>query len=106
MERKGHQYTTVQCSLYSGMPKITEVIKLRILIQAGHCIRHADEIAINLVLWKPNNGIRNRGRKPNTYIDILKSDCDYEEDKLRTLMMDREGCSATARSGLVRTRLK
>ena len=72
------------------MPKITEVIKLRRLRLAGHCIRHTDEIAHNLVLWKQKNGIRNRGRQPNTYIDILQSDCNCEEDELRTLMMDRE----------------
>ena len=34
-----------------GMPKITEVIKLRRLRLAGHCIRHTDEIAHKLVLW-------------------------------------------------------
>ena len=33
--------------LYRGMPKITEVIKLRILRLSGHCIRHTDEIAHN-----------------------------------------------------------
>ena len=81
------------------MPNITVVIKLRRLRLACHCIRHIDEIAYNLVLWKPKNSIRNRGRQHNTYIDILKSDCDCEEDELRTLMMDREGCSASTRFG-------
>ena len=36
-------------------------------------------------------------------IDILKNDCDYEEDELRTLMVDREGWKEIARSGRVRT---
>ena len=58
--------------LYMGIPKITEVIKLRSLRLAGNCIRHTDEIAHNLVLWKPKNGIRNRGRHHETYIDILR----------------------------------
>ena len=48
--------------LYRGMTKISDVITQRILRLAGHCIRHNDELAYNLVLWKPNNGIRNRGR--------------------------------------------
>ena len=67
--------------LYRGIPKIIEVIKLRRLRLAGHCIRLTDELAYNLVFWKPKNGIRNRGRKPKTFIDILKSDCDCEEDE-------------------------
>ena len=88
------------------MPKIIEVIKQRRLLLAGLCIRHTDELEHNLVLWKPKNGIRNRGRKPKTFIDILKNDCDCEEDELRTLMMDRERWKTIARSGRVRARLK
>ena len=78
--------------LYRGIPKISEVIKQRILRLAGHCIRHTDELAHNLILWTPKNGIRNRGSQPKTFIEILKNDCDCEEEyELRTLMMDREG---------------
>ena len=62
------KYKVTNTQLYWGMPKINEVIKLRRLRLAGHCIRHTDEIAHNLVIWKPKNGIRNRGRQPNTYI--------------------------------------
>ena len=40
------------------------------------------------------------------HIYILNNDCDCEEDELRTLMMDREGWMAIAKSGRVRTRLK
>ena len=97
------KFTNIQ--LYIGMPKITEVIKLRRLRLECHCIRHTDEIAHNLALWKPKNGIRNRGRLPKTHICILKSDCDWKTN-LRTLMMDREGWRASARSGRVRTQLK
>ena len=96
---------TQQCS-YRGMPKITEVIKQRRVRLADHCIRHTDELAHNLVLCKPKNGIRNRGRQPKTFIDILKSDCGFEEDELRTRMMDRVGWRATERSGRVKTLLK
>ena len=92
--------------LYRGMPKITEVIKQRRLRLAGYSISHTDEIAHNLVVWQPNNGIRNRGRQHKTYIDILKIDCSCEEDELITLMIDREGWKATARFDRVRTRLK
>ena len=38
--------------LYRGMQKISEVIKQRRLRLAGHGIRHSDELAHNLILWK------------------------------------------------------
>ena len=61
--------TNVQ--LYRGLPKITDVIKDRRLRLAGHCIRHNDEIANNLILWTPKTGKRNRGRQPKTFVDIF-----------------------------------
>ena len=48
------------CTVYRGMPKISEVPKQRILRLEGNCIRYTDEVAYNFILWKPNNGIRNR----------------------------------------------
>ena len=72
------------------MLNISDVIKQSRLRLAGHCIRHTDKLAHNLILLNPKNGIRNRGRQPMTFIDILKNDCDCEEDELRILMMDRE----------------
>ena len=77
--------------LYRGIPNISEVINQRRLRLGGHCIRHTYELAINLILWKPKKGIRNRGRQTKTFIDILKNDCDWEENELRKLMMDIEG---------------
>ena len=62
--------------LYRGITKISEVVKQRRLRLAGHCIRNTDELALNLMLWNPKNGLRNRGRQSTTLIDILKSDCD------------------------------
>ena len=97
--------TNVQ--LYKGLPKITDVIKERRLRLAGHCIRHNDEIAHNLILWTPKTGKRNRGRQPKTFVDILKNDCDCEEeDEIRSLMMDRAGWKKMSRSGRARARLK
>ena len=70
------------------MPNITDVIKQRILRLTGHCIRHTDELAPILILWKPKNCIRNRMKQPKTCIDILKNDCDCEvEDEIIIMMM-------------------
>ena len=58
--------------LYKELPTITDVITTRRLRIAGHCIRHDDEVAHDLILWQPTSGKSNRGRKAVTYIDNLK----------------------------------
>ena len=35
------------------MPKITNIIATRRLSIAGHCIRHKEEAAYNLIFWEP-----------------------------------------------------
>ena len=83
----------------STLTKITDVIKIEL---AGHCIRHNDEIAHNLILWTPKTGKRNQN-----ICRILKNDCDCEEeDEIRSLMMDRAGWKKMSRSGRARARLK
>ena len=39
------------------MSLITEVIKQKRLRLSGQYIKHTDELAHNLILWKPKNGI-------------------------------------------------
>ena len=73
--------------LYRGLPNISEVIKQRRLRPAGHSIRLTDELAqLNC------NGIQRTVYETwgdnLKFIDILKNDCDCEEDKLRTPRMD------------------
>ena len=53
--------TFINTQLYRGMPNISEVITHRRLRLAGHCIRNTYELAHNLLLWNPKNGIRNMG---------------------------------------------
>ena len=58
---------------------------------AGHCVRHSEEVAPNLVLWQPSQGKPNRGRKRKTYLGNLMSDTSMESvDDLRSLMKDRD----------------
>ena len=59
---------------------------------AGHCVRHSEMVASNLVLWKPSHGKPNRGRKRKTYLDNLMNDTTNMErvDRLQSLMMDRD----------------
>ena len=44
--------------------------------------------------------------KSKSFIETLKYDCEYEEDELRKLMMDRELWKPLTRSGRARARLK
>ena len=77
--------------LYGNLPKVTDKIRERRLKLAGHCVRHPEEVASNLVLWQPSQGKPNRGRKRKTYLDNLMSDTNMESvDDLRSLMKDRD----------------
>ena len=42
--------------LYNGLPKVTDIISERMLNLAGHCVRHKEEMAHNLVLWMASIG--------------------------------------------------
>ena len=64
--------------LYSNFPKVTKKIRERRLKLAEHCVRHSEEVASNLVLWKPSHGKPNRGRKRKTYLDNLMNDTNME----------------------------
>lgn len=89
--------------LYGNLPQVSEKIAARRLRLAGHCVRHPDEIASNLVLWEPTGGRVNRGRKPTDYIDVIKRDTGLKDiAEIKTAMEDRDvwkGFVAAARSG-------
>ena len=38
--------------LYNDLPKVTDIISERMLNLAGHCVRHKEEMAHNLVLYE------------------------------------------------------
>ena len=58
---------------------------------AGHCHRHPEEIASQLVFWEPTRGKPNRGRPAVSYIDNLKADANLSEVAyIKKLMEDRK----------------
>ena len=59
--------------LYAEVPKATDTVKQNRFKLAGHCYRHPDEAASNLVLWIPNHGKRGRGRLARTFVQQLGS---------------------------------
>ena len=61
--------------------------QMKSYIEAGHCVRHDEEVASKLVLWEPTEGRRSRGRQKITFIDNLLEDASVSNTtELRTLM--------------------
>ena len=78
--------------LYGELPPVSTKVQQRRMRLAGHCVRHEDEVANNLVLWQPTDGHANRGRQKITYVDNLQQDTGLGNIReMQTVMMDR-GC--------------
>ena len=76
--------------LYGDLPRLSDKIRQRRMRLAGHCVRHPELAASDLVLWEPSHGTRNPGRGRTTYIDTLKRDTGLSDaTEIRTLMEDR-----------------
>ena len=77
--------------LYGHIPKVTEKIRTRRLQLAGHCYRHPELPAHEVLLWEPAHGKRSRGRPAASYTKSLMKDAEVETiDELRNLLGDRE----------------
>ena len=85
--------------LYQNIPPVTDKIRKRRMMLAGHCVRHVDEAASDLVLWEPTDGRVRRGRRKLTYIDNLKEDTGANDsNEIRSMMLDRNGWKARVSS--------
>ena len=76
--------------LYSEIPKITTAIAAQRVRFSGHCWRSKDELAHQLLLWKPTHGKRTCGRLRLTFIDQLVDDTELQKEDLANTMNDRE----------------
>ena len=75
--------------LYNGSPKATDIISKIMLNLDGHCIRHKEEMAHNLILWTPTRGKRRRYHQHFTFIEALKLQTVLEDiDEIRYVIMD------------------
>ena len=72
----GPECTMNNQELYGSLPRVSEKIRVRRLRLAGHCALHNEEIASKALLWEPQHGHPNRGRRRTTYIDTIKADTD------------------------------
>ena len=78
-------------SLYGNLPKVSQKVRERRMRLAGHCARHPEEPASQLVLWQPTEGKRSRGKPATTYIDNLLADSGLDDiEHLDTAMRHRE----------------
>ena len=59
---------------YGDLPRLTDRIAWRRLGIAGHCYRHRELPASQLVLWEPTHGWRKPGRPATTFLNILQGD--------------------------------
>ncbi|MCH2405858.1 MAG: hypothetical protein MK200_06655 [Nitrosopumilus sp.] len=77
--------------LYGNLPKVSDKIRERRLRLAGHCVRHPEEQASNLILWEPKRGFAKRRRRNITFLDNIKADTGLDRlDELRNVMKDRK----------------
>ena len=76
--------------LYQTIPQVSEKVTSRRLQLAGHCFRHPELPAHEVLLWQPKHGNRGRGRPAMTYPRMLLRDAGVEStEELCTLLGDR-----------------
>ena len=77
--------------LYGKLPRLSDTIRQRRMRLVGHCVRHPELTACELVLWEPRHGKKSRGRPQATFIDTLKRDTGLSSTpEIRSLMENRE----------------
>ena len=82
---------TTNAELYGSVPRVSSKIASRRMQLAGHCYRHPELCASNLVLWQPGHGKRDRGRPKQDYVTTLKTDTGVvSTSELGALMSDRD----------------
>ena len=93
---------TRNSELYGKLPRLSDTVRQRRMRLAGHCVRHPELTASQLILWEPTHGRKSRGRPQATYIDTLKRDTGLDGvAEIRTLMEDREQWRAAVRNSRV-----
>ena len=78
-------------TLYSSLPRLSNKLQNWRFKMAGHCIRHPELLASDLVLWEPMHGRAQQGRPRQSYLSmLLKEVGTNSKEELRTLMWDKD----------------
>ena len=75
--------------MYEELPLLGNKIAAGRLKLAGHCHRHPELAASDLVLWQPNQNLRRRGRPKVDFVEVLRKDAGKLTTELGTVMEDR-----------------
>ena len=76
--------------LYGKLHDVTVSIRQQRLRFAGHCLRHKEELAGDLLLWQPSHGHTSIGRPKSNYVDQLCADTGLHIEDLPAAMMERK----------------
>ena len=76
--------------LYGSMVPISLTIKEQRMRFAGHVWRNKEELASDVLLWKPTHGRQEPGRPRRTFIDQLADDTGCKAQELPNAMNNRE----------------
>ena len=77
--------------LYSHLPPIMKIIKVRQTRHAGRCWRSREELISDVILWTPSHGQAKAGQPAWTYLQQLCEDTGCSPEDLPEVMNDREG---------------
>ena len=76
--------------VYEELSLLGNKIAARRMKLAGHCHRHPELAASDLVLWQPNQTLRKRGRLKVDFVEVLRKDVgNLTTTELRTVIEDR-----------------
>ena len=75
--------------IYGNIPRLTDTIRYRRLRFAGHIWRNKEELASDLLLWRPTHGRTSVGRPALNYINQLADDIGCLPQELPSLMQER-----------------
>ena len=58
--------------LYGHIPPISESLQQQIMRFAGHCWHGKEELARDVLLWKPTHRLQPKGRPKKTYMRVME----------------------------------
>ena len=90
LNKSWRQHPTKQ-QLYSHLPPITKIIKIRRTRHTGHCWRSKDKHISDVLLWTPSHRRAKAGWPARNYIQQLCADTGCSPEDLPEAMDDREG---------------
>ena len=73
--------------IYGGLSPLSTIIAQRRARFAGHCMRAGDEIISKILPLRLQQA--SRGRRPQTFPDIVAQDVNLHVDDMRVAMLDR-----------------